>query len=109
MVRPLEESKRYLDVVVTIQRKAVIHSCRQNNHAPLLHCYTDPLFIFIPHIKVTLATKEKQIGKAGPKNATTIISGNKTQYSSPVFAKKESINKAHTTALKTIAYLFISM
>jgi hypothetical protein len=56
-----------------------------------------------------LATKEKQIGKAGPKNATTIISGNKTQYSSPVFAKKESINKAHTTALKTIAYLFISM
>uniref|UniRef100_A0A0A8XMZ9 Uncharacterized protein n=1 Tax=Arundo donax TaxID=35708 RepID=A0A0A8XMZ9_ARUDO len=46
-----------LDVVVTIQREAVIHSCRQNNHASFLHCYTDPLIIFVPHVKVSTTLK----------------------------------------------------
>ena len=49
-----ERSQRYLDVVVGIQCKAVIHSCRQHNHAPFLHCYTDPLIILVSHIKVAL-------------------------------------------------------
>ena len=89
MVGTNEETKVYLNVVVTIQRKAVIHSCRQNNHAPLLHSYTDPLFFFIPQIKVSLAIKEKQIGKAGPRNATMITTGNKTVYSLPLLNAKK--------------------
>jgi hypothetical protein len=42
-----------LDVVVTVQCEAVIHSRRQNNHAPFLHCYTDPLIILVPDIEVS--------------------------------------------------------
>jgi hypothetical protein len=54
-----ETRQRYLDVVVRVQCKAVIHSCRQNNHAPFLHCYADPLIILVPHVEVAFKTHKK--------------------------------------------------
>lgn len=51
-----DKVEEYLDIVVGVQRKAVVHPCRQNNHASFLQCYTNPLIILVSHIKVSLTT-----------------------------------------------------